>query len=464
MVCVVLDAVDCDDANPCTLDDCVPETGECEYAPATFDLDGDGHRAPRPGYKPGTLDSCGDDCDDSSAAAFPGNTEICDGVDNDCNGIVDDGASFIPLDDTPLKITSLGITPAAPGGLAYGEDSYMSIYTGTSSGFDMYQTRLLPSGEKVDPIEEKFTFQNADSSGGPIIWIGDRYGVAWDDRRDSDYEIYFAILGPGGDKAYADTRLTFAPDFSLYPSLAWNGTEFVVVWQDRRNGLFEVMGQRVDYEGQPMGGNISLSSPSGFDDESPAIASGQETLGLVYLNGTTYNRHVRFQTFDQTSLEQHSEIVTLNGDDLQPADPTIIWNEDRYIIAWFDKAAPTKAIFAAAVSEDGDILQPATAITSPGTHYSRYPSLLPLGDRALVVYADDRDNNDGYELYTRMITSDLEPFSPETRITFAPHKSRHPIAAFGPDGNVGILFLDERDDNYADHVWFTRLGCVTPSN
>lgn len=33
----------------------------------------------------------GGDCDDANAGAFPGNTESCDGVDNDCNGDVDDG-------------------------------------------------------------------------------------------------------------------------------------------------------------------------------------------------------------------------------------------------------------------------------------------------------------------------------------------------------------------------------------
>lgn len=33
-----------------------------------------------------------DDCDDTSASMFPGGTEICDGKDNNCNGLVDDAA------------------------------------------------------------------------------------------------------------------------------------------------------------------------------------------------------------------------------------------------------------------------------------------------------------------------------------------------------------------------------------
>jgi MYXO-CTERM domain-containing protein/CSLREA domain-containing protein len=31
------------------------------------------------------------DCDGSNPAAFPGNPEVCDGADNDCNGMIDDG-------------------------------------------------------------------------------------------------------------------------------------------------------------------------------------------------------------------------------------------------------------------------------------------------------------------------------------------------------------------------------------
>lgn len=40
----------------------------------------------------GLVDSPVWDCDDANSASFPGNPEICDTVDNDCNGLVDDGA------------------------------------------------------------------------------------------------------------------------------------------------------------------------------------------------------------------------------------------------------------------------------------------------------------------------------------------------------------------------------------
>jgi len=41
---------------------------------------------------PNTADQ-GGDCDDTTAARFPGNPEVCDTLDNDCNTVVDDNAS-----------------------------------------------------------------------------------------------------------------------------------------------------------------------------------------------------------------------------------------------------------------------------------------------------------------------------------------------------------------------------------
>jgi hypothetical protein len=459
--CQNLAPVDCDDHDPCTTDACNSETGMCSHVSAVLDLDGDGYFAPLPGKKPGEPGACGDDCDDTNPAAHPGGTEVCDGVDNDCDGIVDNGASLVAVGDAVL--VSDGNTQASPGSIAYaGGNGYMASFWGDLGDHtSVYLAALDRMGAHAAPM--KFVVTPADAFGGPLAWTGDRYGLAWSDRRDArggiNYEIYFNIVNPDGTKRNADTRLTHAEGFSISPSLAWTGNEFVVAWQDDGMGFGEnaIFAQRVDVNGAAVGGNQRLIDDGGFGQTSPAIAAGKRTIGAVWMRGDATSHQLMFAVFDH-ELHPMSAASLVTGNMSSGVYPTIVFNQSSYIVAWYDPDSANKTIYGSVRDELGAEIVAAKPLTKT-TGHARYPALLPYGDRALLVFSDDRDNNLGYELYATTLDTKLQRISAETRLTHSVGDSIDAVLSFGPNGEVGVLFGDNRTMH--DEVYFTHLQCVT---
>ena len=130
------DDTDCDDADAdvspagievCNLVDDNCDGGVDEGVELTFyaDVDGDGHGTSTPTVSaceaPAGYSADADDCDDSTAAVSPDAAEGCDGIDDDCDGTVDEpnaqGCSTYYYDgDGDGFGSSTGACLCAPGG------------------------------------------------------------------------------------------------------------------------------------------------------------------------------------------------------------------------------------------------------------------------------------------------------------------------------------------------------------
>ena len=87
----VLSCEDCDDMDPNNFQGnseiCDGQDNDCDNLideGLSEDTDGDSH------FSVGSCEQPADDCEDNNPDNFPGNTEICDGQDNDCDNLIDE--------------------------------------------------------------------------------------------------------------------------------------------------------------------------------------------------------------------------------------------------------------------------------------------------------------------------------------------------------------------------------------
>jgi hypothetical protein len=448
---------------------CDEATRDCRMADVTSDRDGDGHRAIRPGARAGAIDACGDDCDDNDPGAHPGATEVCNGRDDDCNGVIDDGAT-LRAEGEPVRVSDVATAPSGPGGLAWTGAHYAASHWGYSdSKGHVYFSRLTREGQLTGaPPQRQLTTMPADAFGAALAWTGSALGAVWHDRRDGNngYEVYFNRLTPEGEKLGPDQRISFAQGFSINTAITWTGEAFVLAWQDERDrvgsGLYDLYAQRVDARGRLLGAEQRLTRDAATS-ENPAVESGADgRLGLAWMRRGAGERAVWFMTTDAT-LGRIGAEVRVSPVGHHAVNATLTWNRDRWIVAWYDDGAssPDHEVWAAALDRDGRTLVPARRLTrDPG--FSRYPALLPLGNRVLVVWSDDRVDG-RYALFAQVFSSALEalsPPSPITRTAGTATASVYPMLSRGPAGDVGVLFRDQRDGRI--QTWFTRLQCAIP--
>lgn len=458
----------CDDRDPCTGDRCDEDARACATEPLTRDRDGDGHR----GVEPGLPAVCGDDCDDANERIFPGAREVCNAVDDNCNGAVDEGTTLAPS-GVDVPISELSMNPTGVGGITWAGDRWATSYY----GYDAGKARVYFSSRRRDgtpartpAVRRLSTADEADAFGAALVWTGDTVGALWQDRRGGDFEMYFNRLTPDGDKLGPDQRLTFEGGFSINGSLAFNGVDYFTVWQDARlSGLgesnFEIFAQRIDREGRQVEDNLQITDAP-RDSESPIVAAADDgSYGIVWIDGRSgppsnpANRGVYFARYNASARRVVAD-VRISPAGQVVVQPVIAWARDRWVVAWYDntESSTSHEVWGTALRPDGTVLVPPRALTSD-PNFSRYPSLVSLADGVLLVWADDR-GGDGYDVYARRFSPALAPLGAELRVTRAMRDSVYPIAALGADGEVGVLFRDQRVGRW--EVRFTSLRCAAP--
>src|SRR4029077_8301985 len=133
---------------------------------------------------------------------------------------------------------------------------YGVAWSDTSLGnAEIYFARLDTLGNRIGAVVRVTTSGGA-STAPDLVWTGNQFALTWFDDRDLNTEIYFARLGADGTKLGGDVRVTNDVGRSEFPSMAWTGTEFVIVWNDPRDVSFQIYFARISAAGTKVGSDV----------------------------------------------------------------------------------------------------------------------------------------------------------------------------------------------------------------
>jgi hypothetical protein len=166
-----------------------------------------------------------------------------------------------------------------------------------------------------------------------VAWGGGKYGITWLGNNGFQSEIFFARVDPRQGPVLPSLQVTTHNSGVRHPQLAWNGSEWGIVWQDHQT-FTEVYFQRVSALGALVGGNVRITNASGVSNEPTLVWTGSE-YGVVWDDFRSGELELWFARISSTGAKIGSDLqlTTAAG---QSDSPSLAWGGGKFAVAWHD--------------------------------------------------------------------------------------------------------------------------------
>lgn len=302
-----------------------------------------------------------------------------------------------------------------------------------------------------------------DQRGPSIAWNGTHYLAVWQDfRGGATGNIHGARLTSTG--VVLDTRgiaICTAPNDQALPSVASNGTDFFVVWEDRRAGpTRDIHGARVTAAGvvQDVSG-IAISTAVN-EQQAPSVASDGSDYLVVWEDArSTPNWDVYGARVTSAGVVEDAAGVLLGATAGNQRTPEVASNGTEYMVVWHENGGVTgNDVYGTRVTAAGVALEPGGVVISGSAGNQQTVSIASNGTDYFVVWIDSRGiNNDAYGARVTAGGGVLDPAG--LAVSAATGHQQYPtVASDGTDYLVTWTDLRSNRDIYAGRV--TSAGAV----
>jgi hypothetical protein len=338
------------------------------------------------------------------------------------------------------------------------------------NGADLVSARVSPStGAFVDSPNTRLLIQSPNvETTIATAFNGSTYLAVWQDTRaGGSYDLYGARMdATTGDVFTSDAMgipIATAGGDQISPAAIANGSDFLVVWQDFRDGQnYEIYGSRVSgtlTSGATLDPNgVAIAIRNG-DEERPAIAPLGTSFLVAWADGTgqpytaaigdySHDLYGAFVTTTGSGLIASSPLSLVVAPDDQTL-PSLASNAAKtgVLLAWDDRRnGSSYAIYATTLSANGQAATTGTAVGST-SFPERASSVAYAGSNYLVVWEDFRPDPIQADIYGRELDQNGKLIGvTDFPLSIAPGSQVSPrVVSVGDGLNYQVVWSDGRN-------------------
>ncbi len=342
--------------------------------------------------------------------------------------------------------------------VAWSGTTFLVAYSAPTG--DIEGVRLNSSAAVLAPVPLGLSTRNAIASeSDPVVaWNGTNYLVVWVDARNGNSDIYGTLIDTSGRVLGSDSvPISVAGGEQVTPSVAWNGSAFLVAWDDARNGGHDIYGTEVSATG-------TVSSPTGVaystaagDQTAPSVTANGSSFLVAWVDarsGVSFEDDIYATRISAGGLVQDpGGIKVSNEGSSAPNGPAVASDGTNYLVVFAENRGTgmSSDIYARRISASGAVLDAVSKPINATLNEQAHPAVAWGGSNYLVAWTNATPS---FDIYGTRVTSAGVPLS-ATGTVISNATGNQSLPAVSYDGTWLVAWLDtrnSRNDVYASRV------------